>query len=74
MRPLGDMQLSLVEQFRGSNVIIFALAAGKFLSLRKRHCLNYVGTELPEDLILVHEHTDHYSLQPAREMSLESKV
>lgn len=28
------------------------------------------GTELPEDLMLVHERTDHYSLQPAKEMTL----
>lgn len=43
-------------------------------SLFVRLLLKLQGTELPEDLILVHEHTDHYSLQPAREMSLESKV
>jgi len=29
------------------------------------------GTLLPDDLILVHEHTDHYSLQPAVEMDLK---
>jgi hypothetical protein len=32
--------------------------------------LRLIGTTLPDDLILVHEHSDHYSLQPAKEMSL----
>ena len=30
-----------------------------------------LGIQLPGDLILVHEHSDHYSLQPATEMSLQ---
>lgn len=30
-------------------------------------------TKLPNDLILVHERSDHYSLQAAREMPLEGK-
>jgi hypothetical protein len=30
-------------------------------------------TPLPKELILVHEHTDHYSIQPTVEMSLEGK-
>lgn len=29
-----------------------------------------LDTPLPEDLVLVHEKGDHYSLQPAREMTL----
>jgi len=29
------------------------------------------GTPLPDNLILVHEHNDHYSLQPAEEMALD---
>ena len=28
-------------------------------------------TQLPNDLVLVHEHSDHYSLQAAEEMSLQ---
>ena len=36
--------------------------------------LRHVGTPLPDDLILVHEHTDHYSLQPAEEMSLSGNI
>ena len=29
------------------------------------------GIQLPDDLVLVHEHTDHYSLQAAKEMNLQ---
>jgi hypothetical protein len=32
------------------------------------------GIPLPEDLLLVHEFKDHYSLQPAREMSLDGRM
>ncbi|PMD18405.1 hypothetical protein NA56DRAFT_751370 [Hyaloscypha hepaticicola] len=31
-------------------------------------------TPLPEELTLVHEHTDHYSLQPAIEMNLNQRI
>ncbi|KAM0632853.1 hypothetical protein ACHAO3_005916 [Verticillium nonalfalfae] len=56
MRPLGDLQTKLVKDFKGSNVVVYAIPE---------------GTILPDDLILVHEHTDHYSLQPAVEMQLK---
>ena len=36
--------------------------------------LTLLGTELPEDLILVYEHSDYYSLQATTEMSLEGNV
>ncbi|MCJ1340505.1 hypothetical protein MMC09_005801 [Bachmanniomyces sp. S44760] len=55
MRPNSDFQQRLVSGFKGAKVVVYAVAA---------------GTPLPDDLILVHEHTDHYSLQPAKEMSL----
>ncbi|KAG9252688.1 uncharacterized protein F5Z01DRAFT_222722 [Emericellopsis atlantica] len=55
MRPLGEFQTALVENFKGSNVTVYAVPE---------------GTQLPDDLILVHEHTDHYSLQPAVDMPL----
>ena len=29
------------------------------------------GIQLPGDLVLVHEHSDHYSLQAAKEMNLQ---
>ena len=33
-----------------------------------------LGTALHNDLILVHEHIDDYSLQPALEITIEGKV
>ena len=33
----------------------------------------FSDTLLPPELLLVHEHTDHYSLQPAIETSLEGQ-
>ncbi|KAJ5165429.1 uncharacterized protein N7500_007259 [Penicillium coprophilum] len=33
--------------------------------------LDYAGTVLPEDLILVHEFRDHYSLQARKEMTVK---
>ncbi|KAI1307407.1 hypothetical protein F5Y03DRAFT_119108 [Xylaria venustula] len=57
MRPNSPYQQSLVSsRFRGSDVIIYAVAK---------------GTQLPDDLLLVHERTDHYSLQPAAPMSVD---
>ncbi|KID84206.1 hypothetical protein MAJ_11275, partial [Metarhizium majus ARSEF 297] len=55
MRPLGVVQTNLVKNFKGTNVVVYAIPE---------------GTALPDDLILVHEKYDHYSLQPAVEMSL----
>jgi hypothetical protein len=33
-----------------------------------------LGTELPKDLLLVHERSDHYSLQPAVSMSINGNI
>jgi hypothetical protein len=33
-----------------------------------------VGTGIPDDLILVHEFKDHYSLQPREEMSVDGQL
>ena len=33
-----------------------------------------LGTGLPEDLVLVHERSDYYSLQAAREMTTSGKI
>ncbi|KAF2752698.1 hypothetical protein EJ05DRAFT_446385 [Pseudovirgaria hyperparasitica] len=55
MRPDGDMHRRLIQNFKGSSIIVYSVPA---------------NTPLPPDLILVHEHTDHYSLQAATEMSL----
>ena len=32
-----------------------------------------IDTPIPKELILAHEHTDHYSMQPAVEMSLKGR-
>ncbi|KAF4511175.1 hypothetical protein G6O67_002995 [Ophiocordyceps sinensis] len=57
MRPNSTNQQRLVgSSFKGPNVIVYAVAA---------------GTPLPEDLVLVHERSDHYSLQPSKVMTLQ---
>jgi len=55
LRPSGPMLASIVAQFRG-RCIVFEVPA---------------RTPVPEELVLLHEHTDHYSLQAARPMPLE---
>lgn len=59
MRPNSPYQQSLVSRrFRGDDVVIYAVPK---------------GTALPDDLILVHERSDHYSLQPAVTMNIAGK-
>ncbi|KAL7917209.1 hypothetical protein ACQKWADRAFT_307338 [Trichoderma austrokoningii] len=56
LRPNSPYQQSLVSwRFRGSDTIIYAVPK---------------GTKLPDDLVLVHERSDHYSLQPATIMTI----
>jgi len=57
MRPNSPYQHRLLNMFRGRDSLVFILEK---------------GTALPDDLILVHERTDHWSMQPANEMSLEA--
>ncbi|KAJ6436233.1 hypothetical protein O9K51_11216 [Purpureocillium lavendulum] len=56
MRPLGETQTNLVKSFKGDDMLVWGVPE---------------GTALPDTLILVHEHTDHYSLQPAQQMSVK---
>ncbi|KAK4864396.1 hypothetical protein LT330_009923 [Penicillium expansum] len=59
MRPNSRTQQKLVRTVKpwdGSTIYIYAIMA---------------GTLLPEDLILVHEFRDHYSLQARKEMTVE---
>ncbi|KAG8627751.1 hypothetical protein KVT40_003624 [Elsinoe batatas] len=56
MRPNSATLHELLLGFRGANVIVYEIPR---------------GTTLPDDLILVHEFADHYSLQAAKEMSVE---
>ncbi|KAF9889436.1 hypothetical protein FE257_007338 [Aspergillus nanangensis] len=80
MRPNSPGQQHIVRRiFRGSSPIyVFAVPAGSsppealgvfppFIDQR------YIctGTVLPDDLILVHEFGDHYSLQAREEMTVE---
>ncbi|EGD95576.1 hypothetical protein TESG_03051 [Trichophyton tonsurans CBS 112818] len=55
MRPNSEVQQKLVRTFSG-NVYVYTVPE---------------GTELPNDLILVHEFADHYSLQAKEEMTVE---
>ena len=55
MRPAGHMMGLIVGTFRGENVRVYEVPA---------------GTPIPLDLALLHEHSDHYSLQPAKPMPL----
>lgn len=56
MRPNSPYQQSLVSwRFQGDDMVVYAVPE---------------GTALPDDLLLVHERSDHYSLQPAVSMSI----
>ncbi|KAF1365185.1 hypothetical protein EJ07DRAFT_94999 [Lizonia empirigonia] len=56
MRPNTEQNRSLIQKYRGQQVVVYSVPA---------------GTQLPDDLILVHEFDDHYSLQAARDMPLQ---
>ncbi|THC92161.1 hypothetical protein EYZ11_008376 [Aspergillus tanneri] len=56
MRPNTKTQHDLVKNFIGKDMIVYSVP---------------LGTKLPDDLTLVHEKGDHFSLQPTREMTLE---
>lgn len=55
MRPLGNMLSVIVGTFTGYDARVFEVPQ---------------GTPLPPELVLLHEHTDHYALQPAQRMAL----
>lgn len=69
-------QNQLVHSFRGSNVVVYAIPAGIYNEIdRFEGELTFSpGIQLPNDLVLVYEHSDHYSLQAAKEMSLQGMV
>ncbi|KAJ7696699.1 hypothetical protein B0H17DRAFT_1168043 [Mycena rosella] len=54
--PLSPTFQEVVRNFRGSNVGVFVINK---------------GTILPETLTLLHEHSDHFSLQCTRPMALD---
>ena len=54
MRPLGPMLAVLLHNFKG-RCNVFEVPE---------------GTKIPKGLILFHEHSDHFAVQPAEEMTL----
>ncbi|POR34327.1 Uncharacterized protein TPAR_05471, partial [Tolypocladium paradoxum] len=83
MRPNSPYQQHLAsELFHGSDVLVYAVPKGMWPShsdavngageaMSEEIDRSLQGTRLPDDLLLVHERTDHYSLQPARDMTLD---
>ncbi len=57
MRPKGNMLSVIVGTFTARNTVVFEVPQ---------------GTPLPPELVLLHEHTDHYALQPAQRMKLSA--
>ena len=55
---------------KSSSMLLLQVSDEQIRPSHMQCMLRHIGTPLPDDLILVHEHTDHYSLQPAKEMSL----
>ena len=55
MRPAGRMLAVIVGTFRSSKALLYEVPA---------------GTRIPTSLVLLHEHSDHYSMQPAERMPL----
>lgn len=55
MRPSGITMGMLVGVFRAKHARVYEVPA---------------GTPIPPELVLLHEHSDHYSLQPAEPMLL----
>ncbi|KAJ5238276.1 hypothetical protein N7468_002895 [Penicillium chermesinum] len=78
MRPNSAGQQNLVRTFRGSTIYVYAVPAGSFPPILKSLVQNlsehFIGTTLPDDLILVHEFGDHYSLQARKEMTVEGNI
>ncbi|KAK0236600.1 hypothetical protein EDD85DRAFT_834026 [Armillaria nabsnona] len=55
VRPNGPFLQELVRSFQGKETVIYRLPE---------------GTKLPSDLVCLHEHTDHHSIQCAVPMAL----
>lgn len=56
VRPNTFFMQEIIRNFRGKDTTIYRLPQ---------------GTPLPEDLVILHEHTDHHSIQCTRPMTLE---
>lgn len=55
MRPAGPMWASILAGYRGK-ARIYEIPE---------------GTAIPPELVLLHEHSDHYAMQPTKEMTLK---
>ena len=55
LRPPGDTMRRIIEQFKGKDARVYRLQ-------------EYM--ELPKGLVILHEHTDHYSLQTSEPIPL----
>ena len=56
LRPAGNVMRRILDEFKGTPTIYTLIP----------------GLKLPDDLIILHEHTDHYSLQLRVPMTLEA--
>lgn len=74
MRPNSYMQKELIYSFEGARALVYILPAGGsarvHLSPAEPDNQGPIGVELPDDLVFLHEHSDHFSLQPAKPMAL----
>ncbi|KAJ6625987.1 hypothetical protein B0H10DRAFT_1782217 [Mycena sp. CBHHK59/15] len=57
LRPQGFFLQELIRGFKGRNITIYRLPE---------------GLQLPDDLVCLHEHTDHHSIQCAVPMTLRT--
>ncbi|WEW59977.1 hypothetical protein PRK78_005459 [Emydomyces testavorans] len=73
MRPNSIKQQRLVRSVRGPDIYVYSILEGvQGAELAPLDgCQLDIGTELPDDLIIVHEFRDHYSLQARKEMTVE---
>eukprot|EP01129_Flabellula_baltica_P014886 TRINITY_DN7278_c0_g1_i1.p1 TRINITY_DN7278_c0_g1~~TRINITY_DN7278_c0_g1_i1.p1 ORF type:complete len:179 (+),score=35.26 TRINITY_DN7278_c0_g1_i1:122-658(+) len=56
LRPKGNFMTQLVMEFRGRNIEIKMVPE---------------GTPIPEGLVLIHEHTDHFAMQTTKPVSID---
>jgi hypothetical protein len=73
VRPKGLNLDEIIDAFKGSDTRIYRLPEGRAVGILESNFthLLYVGLNLPQELVLLHEHTDHHALQCTVTMSLE---
>lgn len=79
MRPDGPTLQEIIRGFRGRNTTVYRLPEGLYWVAAFEALLmlwrdnGEIGTKLPEQLVLLHEHSDHYSLQTTEPEELKGK-